>query len=126
MPALRVFAYTLLAASSGLGAQAATVKRADDIGKVTWASCDVPEALNGTECGSIMYVLSLLPIRQTNLVSPRYCSVPLDYFNASAGTAKIALTRYKATKSPKKGMVMWNPGGPGELNERQNELGSRI
>lgn len=49
-------------------------------------------------------------------LSYRDTSVPLDYFNASAGTAKIALARYKATKSPKKGMVLWNPGGPGESN----------
>lgn len=43
-------------------------------------------------------------------------SAPLDYFDPSAGTAKIALARYKATKSPKKGMVLWNPGGPGKMN----------
>lgn len=93
MPALRVFTYGLFAISGILGAQAAVVKRADDIGKVTWGPCDVLNPLNGTECGSII--------------------VPLDYFNASAGTAKIALARYKATKLPKKGMVLWNPGGPG-------------
>ncbi len=41
------------------------------------------------------------------------CSVPLDYLNVSAGVAKIALGRYKATASNRKGSVFLNPGGPG-------------
>ena len=40
-------------------------------------------------------------------------SVPLDYTNSSAGVAKIALGRYNATASPRKGLVFFNPGGPG-------------
>jgi hypothetical protein len=36
--------------------------------------------------------------------------VPKDYFDASAGTASIAIARFKATKSPKKGTVFLNPG----------------
>ena len=39
--------------------------------------------------------------------------VPLDYTNPSAGVAKIALGRYNATASPRKGVVFVNPGGPG-------------
>ena len=44
--------------------------------------------------------------------------VPLDYFNASAGVAKIALGRYKATGTSRKGIVVLNPGGPGGLGKR--------
>ena len=40
-------------------------------------------------------------------------SVPLDYLNTTAGVAKIALGRYNATASPRKGSVFVNPGGPG-------------
>ena len=40
-------------------------------------------------------------------------SVPLDYFNESAGKAKIALGRFNATKGPRKGSLFINPGGPG-------------
>ncbi|KAL7284631.1 hypothetical protein ACG7TL_001927 [Trametes sanguinea] len=40
-------------------------------------------------------------------------SVPLDYFNASAGVAQIALGRYNATSPNRKGSVFLNPGGPG-------------
>ncbi|KAF7331462.1 hypothetical protein MKEN_00024900 [Mycena kentingensis (nom. inval.)] len=47
----------------------------------------------GTVCGSII--------------------VPKDYFNASAGTASIAIAVRRATKTPKKGTVFLNPGGPG-------------
>lgn len=36
--------------------------------------------------------------------------VPLDYMDPTAGTAKVALARYPATKEPRKGMVMFNPG----------------
>ena len=39
--------------------------------------------------------------------------VPLDYFDPSAGKAKIALARYNATVGPRKGSLFVNPGGPG-------------
>ncbi|EJF56709.1 hypothetical protein DICSQDRAFT_174660 [Dichomitus squalens LYAD-421 SS1] len=39
--------------------------------------------------------------------------VPLDYTNNSVGVAKIALGRYNATITPRKGAVFVNPGGPG-------------
>lgn len=44
------------------------------------------------------------------------CSVPLDYFNESAGVAQIALVRYRAPTSlhkKSKGSVFFAPGGPG-------------
>ncbi|KAJ7077615.1 hypothetical protein C8R44DRAFT_689517 [Mycena epipterygia] len=44
--------------------------------------------------------------------------VPKDYFDASAGTASIAISRFKAAKSPKKGTVFLNPGGPGGSGTR--------
>ena len=37
-------------------------------------------------------------------------SVPLDYFNSSAGVAEIALGRSRAMKQPKKGTVLFNFG----------------
>ena len=42
-------------------------------------------------------------------------SVPLDHFNASAGTARIALARYRAPAKSRKGIVLVNPGGPGSF-----------
>lgn len=47
------------------------------------------------------------------LCSSAFNSVPNDYHNASAGTTKIALARYKATKEPRQGIILLNPGGPG-------------
>ncbi|KIK70241.1 hypothetical protein GYMLUDRAFT_547834 [Collybiopsis luxurians FD-317 M1] len=60
-------------------------------GKIYWEEC-VP-AVENVECGRII--------------------VPKDYFNSTVGTASIALARYKAQKSPRKGSVFLNPGGPG-------------
>ncbi|THH10618.1 hypothetical protein EW145_g1198 [Phellinidium pouzarii] len=62
------------------------------IGTIEWFDCDVPVAPR-IDCGTIV--------------------VPLDYLNHSVGTGTLALARYKATKSPKKGTVFLNPGGPG-------------
>ncbi|KAJ1300924.1 hypothetical protein OPQ81_003350 [Rhizoctonia solani] len=47
----------------------------------------------------------------------RECStfeVPLDWEDPSAGKARLAVARYKATKQPKLGTLFVNPGGPGE------------
>ncbi|KIJ43866.1 hypothetical protein M422DRAFT_252782 [Sphaerobolus stellatus SS14] len=44
--------------------------------------------------------------------------VPLDYQNSTAGVAKIALSRHKAKKSPNKGTILYNPGGPGGSGKR--------
>ncbi|KAJ7187332.1 hypothetical protein C8R46DRAFT_1059501 [Mycena filopes] len=67
-----------------------------EVGSVHWSPADECDA--GTECGSII--------------------VPKDYFNTSAGTASIAIARFKATKTPKKGTVFLNPGGPGGSGTR--------
>ncbi|OCH84673.1 hypothetical protein OBBRIDRAFT_763985 [Obba rivulosa] len=69
-----------------------------DIGEVVWAKCTGEYDLPRAECGSIL--------------------VPLDYFNSSAGVAKIALGRYNATSGPRKGIVLVNPGGPGGPGKR--------
>ncbi|TFY83522.1 hypothetical protein EWM64_g478 [Hericium alpestre] len=63
------------------------------VGTVKWYKCTEPGSVPGSECGHVI--------------------VPLDYLNSSAGTAKVALARYKATKGPSKGSVLLNPGGPG-------------
>ncbi|KAJ7032625.1 hypothetical protein C8F04DRAFT_958675 [Mycena alexandri] len=44
--------------------------------------------------------------------------VPKDYFDPTAGTASIAIARFRATKHPKKGTVFLNPGGPGSSGTR--------
>ncbi|CAE6422500.1 unnamed protein product [Rhizoctonia solani] len=49
------------------------------------------------------------------MTTPR--RVPLDYFDAGAGTATIALGKYKAQTSPKKGTVFLGAGGPGDLGQ---------
>ncbi|TBU51516.1 TAP-like protein-domain-containing protein [Dichomitus squalens] len=63
------------------------------VGELFFGNCTDNHALPGAECG--------------------YAIVPLDYTNSSAGVAKIALGRYNATASPRKGVVFVNPGGPG-------------
>ncbi|KAF7336182.1 hypothetical protein MVEN_02165700 [Mycena venus] len=62
-----------------------------NIGTVKWSPAS--ECAPGTECGSVI--------------------VPKDYFNPSAGTASIAIARFKATKSPRRGTLFVNPGRPG-------------
>ncbi|KAG8717829.1 hypothetical protein FRC08_006558 [Ceratobasidium sp. 394] len=57
---------------------------------ITWAPC--AEGSN-KECGRF--------------------EVPLDYQNATAGKASIAVARYPAAKQPKLGTLFFNPGGPG-------------
>ena len=40
--------------------------------------------------------------------------MPLDYFNASAGKASLALAKYPAiNKTGRIGTLLTNPGGPG-------------
>jgi hypothetical protein len=43
--------------------------------------------------------------------------VPLDYKNATAGKASIAVARHPATKQPKLGTLFLNPGGPGTYRQ---------
>ncbi|CAE6442837.1 unnamed protein product [Rhizoctonia solani] len=62
------------------------------VGDVQWYPCpgiDNPRI----ECGKIV--------------------VPLNYFDSSAGTATIALGKYKADPSIRRGTIFLNPGGPG-------------
>ncbi|KAJ3732572.1 hypothetical protein DFJ43DRAFT_1154298 [Lentinula guzmanii] len=61
------------------------------LGEIHWEEC-VP-AVENVDCGMII--------------------VPKDYFNAEAGTASIALARYRAQKTTRRGSVFLNPGGPG-------------
>ncbi|KAJ7723249.1 hypothetical protein B0H16DRAFT_1385505 [Mycena metata] len=72
------------------------VAHGQKIGTIKWSPA--AECNPGTECGSII--------------------VPKDYFDRSAGTASIAIARFKATKFPKKGTVFLNPGGPGGSGTR--------
>lgn len=39
-----------------------------------------------------------------------YASVPTDYLDKNKGETSIALARYKATVSPRKGTIFINPG----------------
>ncbi|KAF8146414.1 hypothetical protein K438DRAFT_1869647 [Mycena galopus ATCC 62051] len=66
------------------------------VGSVKWSHAS--QCSPGTQCGSVI--------------------VPKDYFDPSAGTASIAIAIFKATKSPKKGTVFLNPGGPGGSGTR--------
>ncbi|KAJ7763413.1 hypothetical protein B0H16DRAFT_1804507 [Mycena metata] len=70
--------------------------RKSEIGTVKWSPA--AECNPGTECGAVI--------------------VPKDYIDRSAGTASIAIARFKATKFPKKGTVFLNPGGPGGSGTR--------
>ncbi|QRV92000.1 Abhydrolase domain-containing protein [Ceratobasidium sp. AG-Ba] len=58
---------------------------------ITWGPC--PNATNAAQCGRF--------------------KVPLDYQNATAGKASLAVVKYPATKKPKIGTLFWNGGGPG-------------
>ncbi|KAI9056406.1 hypothetical protein FKP32DRAFT_1586161 [Trametes sanguinea] len=73
----------------------ATGGLADDlkVGTIQWSACTGDGVVPGAECG--------------------FAIVPLDYFNASAEVAQIALGRYNATSPNRKGSVFLNPGGPG-------------
>ncbi|KAI0701848.1 TAP-like protein-domain-containing protein [Cytidiella melzeri] len=63
------------------------------IGSQLWEKCDITGVEERTLCGSIV--------------------APLDYFDYDAGTAEIALSLYPAKNLPSKGIVLFNPGGPG-------------
>ncbi|KAG9118282.1 hypothetical protein FRC07_007277 [Ceratobasidium sp. 392] len=58
---------------------------------ITWKSCGDPDST--AQCGRF--------------------EVPLDYHNATAGKASLAVARLRATKKPKRGTLFLNPGGPG-------------
>ncbi|KAI0772753.1 TAP-like protein-domain-containing protein [Trametes elegans] len=92
-----VFVYlassTVFKESSNGGSNAAKPEKCLRIGDITWALCKGQDYLPGSECGT--------------------ATVPLDYSNPSAGTATIALGRYNATGSTRRGIIILNPGGPG-------------
>ncbi|KAJ7022172.1 hypothetical protein C8F04DRAFT_1049147 [Mycena alexandri] len=71
-------------------------RRTSTIGAVRWSPPS--DCSPRTECGSVI--------------------VPKDYFDPTAGTASIAIARFRATKHPKKGTVFLNPGGPGSSGTR--------
>lgn len=81
--------HTLLNHPPFSGGLQPNVEQTPVLGQVVWGQCEgyhVP----GADCG--------------------YITVPTDYHNASVGYTKIALGRYKATASPRRGMVLYNPG----------------
>jgi hypothetical protein len=39
-----------------------------------------------------------------------YYEVPMDYFDSAAGKARLAVVKYQATVSNKKGTLFLNPG----------------
>ncbi|KAJ6535074.1 hypothetical protein B0H19DRAFT_437616 [Mycena capillaripes] len=82
--------------NAGPGCMSGSGRQDRKVGSVKWSPAS--ECAPGTQCGSVI--------------------VPKDYFDASAGTASIAIARFKATKSSKKGTVFLNPGGPGGSGTR--------
>lgn len=79
--------------------------RVETPGNFHWQEC-IPSVEN-VECGSIVSVKSC----RIQIMYSDFCfRVPKDYFNPDAGVATIALAKYKAKKSPRKGSVFVNPG----------------
>jgi hypothetical protein len=79
-------------------------------GDIIWWKCENAQG-GPLDCGTIVLV-SFFRYHQYACAHRAY-SVPKDYFNASAGTASIAVVRHRATAAAKKGTIMTNPGGPG-------------
>ncbi|KAJ7756592.1 hypothetical protein B0H16DRAFT_1825999, partial [Mycena metata] len=86
----------LLLLFHGLGQDSGRRTPIQTIGTIQWSRAS--DCSPGTECGSVI--------------------VPKDYFDPTAGMASIAITRFGATKHPKKGTVFLNPGGPGASGTR--------
>ena len=66
-----------------------------------------PKTLNGIEW---------YPCEQ-NFSQPISCgtlAVPLDYTSNSSETIDLDIIKINATKTPVKGSILFNPGGPGE------------
>ena len=83
---------TLLQLSLLVPAYAASLTTRSE--RIAWGSCD---EINGT-----------LPIQCGNL------TVPLDYTNPEPdATLNLQLLKVPAAKTPKKGSIMFNFGGPG-------------
>lgn len=61
--------------------------------RITWSACKGMEFPEDLRCGKV--------------------TVPLDYARPGAGTLELAMARYGATGTEKKGSVLLNLGGPG-------------
>ena len=86
----------LLVGLLGLGACSSDEAIQTDIkvDPIEWSTCDeFPEEEN-LECGAL--------------------EVPLDYADLEGETIELALIRIPATSGKPKGVVLSNPGGPGE------------
>jgi pimeloyl-ACP methyl ester carboxylesterase len=87
---------TLVSCGSSDSGTAAPVDDVSSFEKtIEWSECegdDAPEA--PFECG--------------------FVTVPLDYRNATGKTLEIALVRIPASEGKAKGIILTNPGGPGE------------
>ena len=65
-------------------------------GTVNWAPCPVQNGTTPLQCGSL--------------------TVPLDYSNTtSTRTLDLQLIKVSAVNQPRKGSILINPGGPGQL-----------
>ena len=49
-------------------------------------------------------------------LSCAFFEVPLDYHDASVGTAKLALAKANATAEPRLGTIFYNPGMPTSIH----------
>ena len=64
-------------------------------GSVTWQPCPQQNASVPLQCGTL--------------------TVPLDYSDPSSNqTIDLELVKVNAVKSPRKGSILFNPGGPGD------------
>lgn len=59
---------------------------------ITWFPCPEATSVNVT-CG--------------------FLTVPLDYANTSTATMRLSMVKMNASKQPKQGTILLNPGGPG-------------
>jgi hypothetical protein len=76
---------------------------------IQWQPC--AKAPAPSECALFVYVFTLgQPKQQQYWQLTRGCSVPLDYAKPAAGTTQIAMIRYPAQKTPRKGSMFMNPG----------------
>ena len=68
-------------------------------------------------CASVNNTINWFPCTQNGTL-PLTCGtlvVPLDYLDTTSNaTLELQLVRVNATKQPKKGSILFNPGGPGD------------
>ena len=68
-------------------------------------------------CASVNNTINWFPCTQNGTL-PLTCGtlvVPLDYLDTTSNaTLELELVKVNATKQPKKGSILFNPGGPGE------------